>query len=114
MVVVHEVDEELVRLYASCRAVFFAPWNEDYGFVTLESFRSGKAVLTATDSGGPAELVRHGETGLVAEPNPEIVAERLDALAEDRGLAERLGQAALAASAAHTWEKAVDELVRPC
>jgi glycosyltransferase involved in cell wall biosynthesis len=106
-------DEELVGLYASCRAVFFAPWNEDYGFVTLESFRSGKAVVTATDSGGPAELVRHGETGLVAEPEPQSLAEQLDALARDRGLAERLGQAAHGASAAHTWDKTVEELVRP-
>ena len=106
-------DEELVGLYASCRAVFFAPWNEDYGFVTLESFRSGKAVVTATDSGGPAELVRHGETGLVAEPEPQSLAEQLDALARDRGLAERLGQAAHGASAAYTWDKTVEELVRP-
>jgi glycosyltransferase involved in cell wall biosynthesis len=105
-------DEELVRLYASCRAVFFAPWNEDYGFVTLESFRSGKAVITATDSGGPAELVRPGETGLVGEPEPRSLAEQLDVLAKDHGLAERLGQAALAASAAHTWDRAVQELVR--
>ena len=51
-------DAELVEHYARCRAVYFAPWNEDYGFVTLEAFRSGKAVITTTDSGGPAELVR--------------------------------------------------------
>jgi glycosyltransferase involved in cell wall biosynthesis len=106
-------DEQLVGHYASCRAVFFAPWNEDYGFVTLESFRSGKAVITATDSGGPAELVRHGETGLVGEPEPQSLAEQLDALARDRGLAERLGQAAQVASKAHTWERTVEELVRP-
>ena len=37
-------DAELVDHYARCRAVYFAPWNEDYGFVTLEAFRSGKAV----------------------------------------------------------------------
>jgi glycosyltransferase involved in cell wall biosynthesis len=106
-------DTELVDHYARCRAVFFAPWNEDYGFVTLEAFRSGKAVLTASDSGGPAELVRDGQNGFVCAATPEAVAERLDALAADRALAERLGQQALADARPHTWERAVAELLRP-
>ncbi len=105
-------DDDLVEHYARCRAVYFAPWNEDYGFVTLEAFRSGKAVVTATDSGGPAELVRHDENGLLAAPTPESIAEQLDRLARDRGEAERLGQAALATSRGHTWERAIDELLR--
>jgi glycosyltransferase involved in cell wall biosynthesis len=103
-------DDELLDHYAKCRAVFFAPWNEDYGFVTLEAFRSGKAVLTAPDAGGPAELVRHEETGLLAAPTAEAMAEQLDRLAADRGLAERLGQAARVQSAEHTWENAVAAL----
>ncbi len=104
-------EAELVDHYARCRAVFFAPWNEDYGFVTMEAFRSGKAVLTSPDSGGPSELVRHGENGLVADPTPEAMAAQLDVLA-DRGTAERLGQRALADSAAHTWSAAVAELLK--
>ena len=71
--------------------MYFAPWNEDYGFVTLEAFRSGKAVITTPDSGGPAELVEHEANGLVAPPTPEGVAAALDRIAADRGLAERLG-----------------------
>jgi glycosyltransferase involved in cell wall biosynthesis len=99
-------DEALLDHYARCRAVAFLPHNEDYGFVTLEAFRSGKAVVTALDSGGPAELVRHEENGLVAEPTPQALAAQLDRLA-DRGLAERLGQSAQAAASEHTWERAV-------
>jgi len=105
-------EAELVDHLARCRAVYFAPWNEDYGFVTLEAFASGKAVVTTTDSGGPAELVGHERTGFVAPPTPEGVAESLDALARDPGVAERLGQAALAASREHTWERAIEYLVR--
>ena len=104
-------EAQLVDHYAACRAVYFAPWNEDYGFVTLEAFRSGKAVLTTHDSGGPAELVTEGGTGFVCEPTPGALAERLDALARDASLAERMGQAALSAAAAHTWERAVEVLV---
>jgi glycosyltransferase involved in cell wall biosynthesis len=103
-------EAELVDHYARCRAVVFAPWNEDYGFVTLEAFRSAKAVVTCPDSGGPAELVRHGENGLTSEPTPAALAEQLDALA-DRGRAERLGQAAQAAAAVYTWDKTVEALV---
>ncbi len=102
-------DGALVDHYARCRAVYFAPWNEDYGFVTLESFRAGKAVLTARDSGGPAELVADGVNGLVAEPDPAAMAARLDALA-DPSLAERLGQRAAADASPHTWSAAVAEL----
>jgi glycosyltransferase involved in cell wall biosynthesis len=105
-------DAQLVDHYARCRAVYFAPWNEDYGFVTLEAFRSGKAVVTAADSGGPAELVRHGENGFVSAPTAEAVAAQLDALG-DRGLAERLGQAARRDAEAYRWERAVEELLRP-
>jgi glycosyltransferase involved in cell wall biosynthesis len=105
-------DAQLVDHYARCRAVYFAPWNEDYGFVTLEAFRSGKAVVTATDSGGPAELVRHGENGFVSAPTAEALAAELDALGRDRGLAERLGQAARRDAEAFRWERAVEELLR--
>ena len=99
-------DDELLDHYARCRGVYFAPWNEDYGFVTLESFRSGKAVVTAADSGGPAELVRHEVNGLVAQPTAQALAEQLDRLA-DRDLAERLGRAAEVDSREHTWDRAV-------
>lgn len=106
------VDEaQLVEHYARCRAVYFAPFNEDYGFVTLEAFRSGKAVITAHDSGGPAELVRDGESGFVTAPEPAAVAGALDRLAEDPALAERLGQAALNAARVHTWERALERLL---
>jgi glycosyltransferase involved in cell wall biosynthesis len=105
-------ERELVEHYARCRAVFFAPWNEDYGFVTLEAFRSGKAVLTTLDSGGPSELVVDGATGLLSEPTPDAVAARLDQIANDPPLAEKLGQGALRAAQEHTWPRAVEFLLR--
>jgi glycosyltransferase involved in cell wall biosynthesis len=105
-------DAQLVEHYARCRAVYFAPRSEDYGFVTLEAFRSGKAVLTAPDSGGPAELVRHGANGWVAEPTPGAMAAALDALAADGSEAERRGRQAFLDAGAHTWDQAVEALLR--
>ncbi len=106
-------ESELLDHYARCRAVFFAPWNEDYGFVTAEAFRSGMAVITAHDSGGPAELGRHDENGLVAEATPAAMAEALDRLAQGTALAERLGQAALRDTAVPTWARVVEVLTAP-
>ncbi len=50
-------DEELTDLYARCRAVFYAPVDEDYGMVPYEAFLSEKPVVTTTDAGGPLEVV---------------------------------------------------------
>jgi glycosyltransferase involved in cell wall biosynthesis len=97
--------------FANCRAVFFAPEQEDYGFVTGESFASRKAVITASDSGGPAELVKDGETGFVCEPNPVALAEKMDQLAEDETLARRMGENAYKFISKITWEKTVQKLV---
>jgi glycosyltransferase involved in cell wall biosynthesis len=106
------VDEaELLELYAGCRAVFFAPWNEDYGFVTLEAFRSEKPVITATDSGGPAELVRHGHNGWVGAPTPEAVAAHLDAVGDEPAVM-RMGAAAAECARAHTWDAVVARLLQ--
>jgi glycosyltransferase involved in cell wall biosynthesis len=104
-------DQQLVEHYARCRAVYFAPWNEDYGFVTLEAFRSGKGVLTADDSGGPSELVESDQTGLSGPPDPARLARDLDRLHAEAGLAERLGAAAQAAAKRHRWEHAVRVLL---
>jgi glycosyltransferase involved in cell wall biosynthesis len=105
-------EERLVEEYARCRAVYFAPWNEDYGFVTLEAFRSGKAVLTTPDSGGPSELVEHERSGLSCPPEPAAVAAQLDRLMEEPDLAERLGQGARRQAEGHRWSAAVEELLR--
>src|SRR5207247_3036082 len=34
----HRSDEEMAQYYARCRAVFYAPRDEDYDLVTLELF----------------------------------------------------------------------------
>jgi glycosyltransferase involved in cell wall biosynthesis len=112
VILLGKTDEKTVlKNFATCRAVFFAPEQEDYGFVTGEAFASRKAVITATDSGGPAELVKDGETGYVCNPNPKAMAERMDQLAEDENLAQRLGAKSLDFISQITWEKTIQKLV---
>ena len=100
----------LVSHLANCRAVCFPPLEEDYGFVTVEAFASRKAVVTCTDSGGPAELVDHGMTGYVCDPTPTALSVTLRRVMTDVELAERLGTAAQAAGATLNWPDTVREL----
>ncbi len=104
-------EEALIDHLARCRAVCFPPLGEDYGFVTVEAFASRKAVLTCIDSGGPSELVRDGETGLVCEPTPGAMAVAIARVTDDAAFAERLGGAAAEWAARLTWPAAVKRLV---
>jgi glycosyltransferase involved in cell wall biosynthesis len=101
----------LVDELARCRAVVFVPEREDYGFVTVEAFASGKPVITCTDSGGPLELVRDRENGLVSAPEPDALARACAELMEAPALAERLGGRGRADVAGMSWANVVRKLV---
>ena len=103
--------DELLALYAGCRAAYYAPLNEDYGYVTVESFLSRKPVVTTTDAGGPLEFVEDGLNGLVAEPTAESIAAAIARLATDRSLARRLGEAGFERARLITWDGVVERLV---
>ena len=104
-------EQSLVKHLARCRAVVFVPRDEDYGFVTVEAFASGKAVVTCADSGAPLELVRSGENGLVVAPDPRALARVFAELATDEGLAERLGARARQDAGTLNWPSVVSRLV---
>jgi glycosyltransferase involved in cell wall biosynthesis len=103
--------EDLLTLYAGCRAACYAPVDEDYGYVTLESFLSRKPVITTTDAGGPLEFVEDGASGLVAAPEPEALADAIDrlwTLGEAR--LRDMGESARGRVAHITWEGVLDRL----
>ena len=103
--------DELIDLYARCRAAYYTPLNEDYGYVTVEAFLSGKPVITTTDSGGPLEFVTEGETGLVRPPDPEALAEGIDRLWQMPEVRLRdMGAAGRARVAEITWDAVIDRL----
>ena len=104
-------DERLIALYANALAVVFAPFDEDYGYVTLEAFLARRPVVTATDSGGPLEFVQDGVNGAVVEPTPEAVGAALNRLAADRRLAASLGDAGHDAATEVTWDGVVQRIV---
>ncbi len=84
-------DDEKFALYARALAVFFAPFDEDYGYITLEAMLSGKPVITCTDSGGPLEFVEHERTGFILDPDPVHIAAHIDRLYNDKIRARQMG-----------------------
>ena len=71
-------EEELVQFYSNALAVPFVPIREDFGLVTIEAFRSGKAVLTCADSGETTYFVEDGKNGFICPPDPKAIAEKLE------------------------------------
>ncbi len=84
-------EEEIIELYANALGVCYLPFDEDYGYVTLEGMLAGKPVVVARDGGGATEFIEHDGEGLVTDPTPRAVAECLDALYADRSRAARMG-----------------------
>ena len=104
-------DGELLDYLAGCRVVCFPSAQEDYGLVTVEAFASAKGVITCTDSGGPAELVQHGESGLICAPDSRSLAGVLGKVMDDAALAERLGNGARERVKEITWERTLEHLL---
>ena len=104
-------DDTLVSLYAGALATVFVPYDEDLGYVTLESFLSAKPVVTTADSGGPLEFVVDGENGLVCEPVAEHIGAAFARLATDRHLARSLGEAGRDRARTITWTGVVERLL---
>jgi glycosyltransferase involved in cell wall biosynthesis len=87
-------DDDLADLYRHAALVIYVPLDETYGLVFPEAAFWRKAVI-GPDHGGPAEIVRHGETGLqVDATDPQAIANAIATCLRDSDLRERLGNAA--------------------
>ncbi len=104
-------DEELLSLYADARAVVYVPYDEDFGYVTLEAFLARKPVVTCRDSGGTLEFVVDGVNGAVCEPTADALAAAIAGYAASPVLAAAHGEAGEARARAITWDGVVEALV---
>ncbi len=106
------IDESaLVDLYAGAGAVVFPPYDEDYGYITLEAFLARKPVVTTTDAGGPLEFVDDGVTGLIAAPDADSLASAMSRVAGHAGLARSLGEAGYERARGISWDGVIDRLI---
>jgi glycosyltransferase involved in cell wall biosynthesis len=108
-------EEEMLQLYSGALGVCYLPWDEDYGYVSLEAMYAAKPLIVARDGGGAAEFLNDGDEGLIVDPNPEDVARAIDELYFDRKRAREMGERGREKVLAMnlSWQNVVERLTRP-
>lgn len=103
--------KDLARHYASADLFLFPSLTETYGNVTLEALASGLPVI-AYRQAAAADLIRHGENGMLAEPgnSSQFIRLALDFLLRPDAMAHgRL--LAVESVAAKDWEQIHEQLL---
>jgi glycosyltransferase involved in cell wall biosynthesis len=104
-------DTAVVEQYANCLGVFYAPYDEDYGYVTVEAFKAAKPVVTTAVAGGVLEFVEDGVNGFVCpSDSPREIGTRIDSLYRDRERARTMGLAGQAKVRGVTWDRVIERL----
>jgi glycosyltransferase involved in cell wall biosynthesis len=108
-------DEILRQCYQQASLFVLTPQQvglhfEGFGLVYLEAGAYGLPVV-ATRSGGVADAVKHGETGLLVDDPQDVdgIAEALARLLADPSLARRMGRANREWAETLTWERCARE-----
>ena len=83
------------RIAQSALVVMPHHWDEPFGLTAVEAIACGRPVV-ASDLGGPRDVVRHGETGLLVAPEVEALREACRGLLGDGERLARFGAAARA------------------
>jgi glycosyltransferase involved in cell wall biosynthesis len=85
--------QTIPRYFAACDVFVLASLVEAAGNVVLEAMSAGRPVV-CTDSGGPGEFVKDGQTGFVVPVgDTAAIAARVERLVRDTTLCEELGAA---------------------
>ena len=105
-------DEELLRHLSTARAVFYAPYDEDYGYATIEAFLAMKPVITCADSGEVKTFVKETGSGFVSDADPVSIADSLRKVYDmtDTELVEMTSRGYELARGI-TWDKVLKKLV---
>jgi glycogen synthase len=94
---------EVVSVTAAATALVVPSRVEAFGIVVLEGWRAGAPVIV-TSHGGPADLVRDGDDGLVVDPfDAAALAGALETVVLDEQVARRLGAAGRERVREYTW-----------
>jgi glycosyltransferase involved in cell wall biosynthesis len=93
--------------FAAADAFLLPSAYETFSLVTFEAAASGLPLLVTRVS-GVEDMIRDGENGWFIEPDPDVIAGRLQELQTNDSLRRRMGQAAHATSACYGWAPVVE------
>ncbi len=96
--------QPLSTAYASSDLLVFPSTTETFGNVVLEAMASG-LVPVCVRKGGPAGVIQHGVTGLLAEPrNPADLAEKIENLLDHPDRRHDMAEQALRYARQQAWD----------
>jgi phosphatidylinositol alpha 1,6-mannosyltransferase len=102
---------ELAETVASFDVFVHTGPDETFCQAVQEALASGVPVV-APASGGPMDLVAHGETGwLYPAGSPDLLRPAVESLVADASLRQRMGGRARTSVAHRTWESVGDDLL---
>ncbi|MFW5475057.1 glycosyltransferase family 4 protein [Knoellia sp. CPCC 206450] len=103
--------DDLARAYAVLDVFVHTGTRETFGQTLQEAAATGLPVV-APARGGPLDLVDHGRTGLLFDPDrPGSLHDHVDALVGDRRWREQLGDEAERTVRGRSWETLTERLV---
>lgn len=88
----HGYVEDPVELYAGVDMVVSTALEEGFGRTIVEAMAAGRPVVALRCSGGPAELIRDGEDGILIENSPVALAAAIRELAANPVRCSRLAE----------------------
>lgn len=109
-------DDELRSLYSFAEFFLLTPVTEPnaiegFGMVYLEAACCGIPAV-GTIGTGAQEAIIHGETGLLADPAPEAIADAIRHMLSDNNLRKKFANAAHVRSKSFNWEAITDQLLK--
>jgi phosphatidylinositol alpha 1,6-mannosyltransferase len=103
--------EELADAFASLDVFVHTGEHETFCQTVQEAQASGVATA-APAAGGPLDLIEHGTSGLLFDPDdPHDLRRTVSAVTASRALRSRLAEGGLARVSGRGWAQVVDELV---
>ncbi|MGO9639748.1 MAG: glycosyltransferase family 4 protein [Candidatus Acidiferrales bacterium] len=94
-----------MQFYAACDAYVGPSLEDAFGLPTAEAMACGLPVITSRQA-GVSEIVTHGADGFILEvpSDTRMLAALIRRLIEDPGLCQRIGESAVRATQALSWD----------